>query len=63
MDSHDSSLKALLQRLHRDEKGTGTVEWMLLITVALVVLVAIYYFVQWAMEGTAEAAKSVEGEY
>ncbi|MHC4871442.1 MAG: hypothetical protein ACYTFY_06330 [Planctomycetota bacterium] len=55
--------KELLKRLHRDENATGTVEWMMLITVALTVLVVIYYFVRWAMEGTKEAAEAVEGEY
>ncbi len=32
-------------RLHEDESGPNTVEWVLLIIVALVVLVAIYWFV------------------
>lgn len=31
-------------RLHRDESGPNTVEWVLLIIVALVVLVLIYWF-------------------
>ncbi len=32
-------------RLHEDETGPNTVEWVLLIIVALIVLVAIYFFV------------------
>lgn len=56
-------VKKLLRRLHRDEKATGTIEWMLLIVVALVVLAVIYYFVRWAIQGTSNAAQSVEGEY
>jgi hypothetical protein len=31
-------------RLHEDESGPNTVEWVLLIIVALVVLVGIYWF-------------------
>lgn len=44
-------------RLHRDESGPNTVEWVLLIIVALVVLIGIYLFVQWAfgeLEGKTE---------
>ena len=37
-------------RLHEDESGPNTVEWILLIIVALVVLIGIYAFVQWAFE-------------
>ena len=35
-------------RLHEDESGPNTVEWVLLIIVALVILIGIYAFVQWA---------------
>jgi Flp pilus assembly pilin Flp len=35
-------------RLHEDESGPNTVEWVLLIIVALVILAGIYAFVQWA---------------
>lgn len=52
--------KQFFGRLHEDETGPGTVEWMLLVTVALVVLVAIYYVAQWAINQTGEAAKAVE---
>lgn len=34
--------------LHEDESGPNTVEWVLLIIVALVVLIGIYAFIQWA---------------
>ena len=37
-------------RLHEDESGPNTVEWVLLIIVALVILIGIYAFVQWAFE-------------
>ena len=36
------------KRLHEDESGPNTVEWVLLIIVALVILAAIYAFIQWA---------------
>lgn len=45
----------------RRQRGTGTVEWVMLITVALVVLTAIYYFAQWAMSQTESSVKKVEG--
>lgn len=35
-------------RLHEDESGPNTVEWVLLIIVALVIMIGIYAFVQWA---------------
>ena len=38
------------RRLHEDESGPNTVEWVLLIIVALVVLIGIYIFVQWAFD-------------
>lgn len=41
-------------RLHKDESGPNTVEWVLLIIVALVVLVGIYLFVQWAYDKLTE---------
>jgi Flp pilus assembly pilin Flp len=43
--------------LHEDESGPNTVEWILLIIVALVILVGIYAFVNWAF-GQIEAKKS-----
>ena len=53
-------------RLHRDESGPNTVEWVLLIIVALLVLAGIYYFVNnVVMENFKEASDdldmSVEG--
>lgn len=41
-------------RLHKDESGPNTVEWVLLIIVALVVLIGIYMFIQWAFDKTKE---------
>ena len=61
MNSKYKYCKKLLKSLHKDEDATGTVEWMMLITVALTVLVAIYYVVRWAMQNTSDAVKSVEG--
>ena len=52
--------KRFVRELHEDETGPGTVEWMLLVTVALIILVAIYYVAQWAITQTGDAAKKVE---
>lgn len=49
-------------RSRRLQQGTGTVEWVMLITVALVVLTAIYQFAQWAMSSTADTVQKVEGK-
>jgi uncharacterized protein (UPF0333 family) len=34
------------RRLHEDDNAPGTVEWVLLVVVALVVLIGIYYLAQ-----------------
>ncbi len=47
-------------RLHQDESGPNTVEWILLIIVALVVLVGIYLFVQWAFDSLSEKKDAFE---
>lgn len=47
-------------RLHKDESGPNTVEWILLIIVALVVLIGIYLFVQWAYEKLSEKKDEFE---
>jgi Flp pilus assembly pilin Flp len=47
-------------RLHKDESGPNTVEWVLLIIVALIVLVAIYAFVQMVMDKMDEGKTKVE---
>ncbi|MHC4140330.1 MAG: Flp family type IVb pilin [Planctomycetota bacterium] len=46
--------------LHEDESGPNTVEWILLIIVALVILVAIYAFVKWVMGKIEEGKGKVE---
>ena len=48
-------------RLHKDESGPNTVEWVLLIIVALVILIAIYLFVQWAFTELGEKKDDYEG--
>lgn len=48
-------------RLHKDESGPNTVEWVLLIIVALVVLAGIYLFVTWAGEKLTEEKEAFEG--
>ena len=47
--------------LHEDESGPNTVEWVLLIIVALVVLVLIYWFITKVVQPKLEeGAKSVD---
>jgi len=48
-------------RLHEDESGPNTVEWVLLIIVALVILAAIYLFVQWAIGEVDNAQTNFQG--
>ena len=43
-------MKRFVRRLHEDESGPNTVEWVLLIIVALVVLAVIYFFVNWLID-------------
>ena len=45
------SVRRFAIRLHRDESGPNTVEWVLLIIVALLILVAIYWFVKTVVLG------------
>lgn len=47
-------------RLHEDESGPNTVEWVLLIIVALVVLIGIYAFIQWAFGEVSDKAQDYE---
>lgn len=42
-------VKKTALRLHDDESAPTTVEWVLLIIVALVILVGIYAFTSWAL--------------
>lgn len=50
-------------RLHRDESGPNTVEWVLLIIVGLLILVAIYWFVNnVVMEKFKEGADDVQSQ-
>jgi flagellar biogenesis protein FliO len=46
--------------LHEDESGPNTVEWVLLIIVALLILVAIYFFVNWAIKKVQEGQQEVD---
>ncbi|MHC4871443.1 MAG: hypothetical protein ACYTFY_06335 [Planctomycetota bacterium] len=48
--------------LHKDESAPGTVEWVLMIIVALVIMAVIYFIAQWVMEGGTEEANTVEDQ-
>ena len=52
-------LRCLARRLHRDEGATVTVEWMMVFTVALTVLVAIWYLARWAMQSTEKQVEEI----
>lgn len=43
-------MKQFAIRLHKDETGPNTVEWILLIIIALVILIAVYFFADYALE-------------
>ena len=47
-------------RLHKDESGPETVEWVLLIVVALVLMVAIWAFAHWVIGQFTTATDNVE---
>ena len=55
-------VKKTALKLHKDESAPTTVEWVLLIIVALIIMAAIYMFVTWAIEELGTAASDVQGE-
>jgi len=48
-------------RLHKDESGPNTVEWVLLIIIALILLLAIFAFAKWVIDQFSTAESNVEG--
>jgi|GEM_PF-4448971 len=52
--------KNFFKRLHADETGPNTVEWVLLVIVALIVMAAIYYIVQWVLGSGAQEGGTVD---
>ncbi len=54
--------KKTLRRLHEDETGPNTVEWILIIIVALVLLIAIYKFAQFALDKFNEKNDELKNE-
>ena len=53
-------IRRFARDLHEDESGPNTVEWVLLIIVALVVLAVIYMFVQWVIGRFGEEKGKIE---
>ena len=49
-------------RLHRDESGPNTVEWVLLIIIALILLLAIFTFAKWVIGTFNKEADKVKGD-
>jgi len=54
--------KQLFKDLHEDESGPNTVEWVLLVIVALLVLLAIFLMAQWAIDQFTSKQKKVEAD-
>ncbi len=59
-----SQTKNFLRRLDEDESAPNTVEWVLLVIVALIILVAIWFIARWAMQkgdtGSQDVNKQIE---
>ncbi|GHS90907.1 hypothetical protein FACS1894139_05110 [Planctomycetales bacterium] len=55
-----NKMRNFAKKLHDDESAPGTVEWVLLVIVALIVMVAIYYIAQWVLGGGAQEAQEVD---
>ncbi len=54
--------KKFFKALHEDESAPGTVEWVLMVIVALIIMAVIYYIAQWVIEGGSDEAKNVDSE-
>ncbi|MEM8835984.1 MAG: hypothetical protein AAGD00_09210 [Planctomycetota bacterium] len=54
--------KNVARRLHEDESGPGTVEWVLLIIIALIVLIVIYKFGKYALDQFQARKDELDGE-
>ena len=59
-----SQTKNFLRRLDEDESAPNTVEWVLLVIVALIILIAIWFIARWAMRkgdtGTQEVQQQID---
>lgn len=55
-----SQTKNFLRRLDEDESAPNTVEWVLLVIVALIVLVAIWFIARWATQRGDTGAQDVK---
>ncbi|GHV18926.1 hypothetical protein AGMMS49959_02150 [Planctomycetales bacterium] len=53
-------MRNFAQKLHDDESAPGTVEWVLLVIVGLIVMVAIYYIANWVLSSGASEAGTVD---
>ena len=54
-----SQTKNFLRRLDEDESAPNTVEWVLLVIVALIVMVVIWFIARWVMQKGDTGAKDV----
>ena len=55
-----SQTKSFFRRLDEDESAPNTVEWVLLVIVALIILVAIWFIARWAVQKGDKGAHDVD---
>ena len=53
-------VRSFFADLHEDESAPNTVEWILLVIVALIVLLAIFLISQWVIDKVGEKQDAVE---
>jgi len=52
--------RRFLKRFHQDETGPNTVEWVLLIIIALILLIAIFLFAKFVIDKFKEKQNDVQ---
>lgn len=54
--------RRFLERFHKDEAGPNTVEWVLLIIIALILLIAIFLFANFVIDKFKEKQNDVQND-
>jgi len=57
-----AKMRSFLKELHEDESGPNTVEWILLIIIALILVVVIFIFANWAIDRFQNKAQQVQDD-
>ncbi|MEQ9617145.1 MAG: hypothetical protein RLN60_03825 [Phycisphaerales bacterium] len=55
-------VRRLANRLHEDESAPNTVEWVLLIIIGLILLVAIFLFAQFVIQQFQQREQAVQND-